>query len=282
MYDIAWSLRRLYCPTDKNSLVLDVGSGGNPYARANILLDAYKSTRERNWVQLKVDRFMILGFVEKLPFKDHAFDFVIASHVLEHSKNPCQFLSELQRVAKAGYIEVPDAFFERINPYKDHRLEITCRDNKLIIRKKPFWIVDENTVELYENRVKPFLVRKLFKANPFIFHVRYYWKEKIDYVIVNPEVNAEWEPINENIANTQRVRNAKYFLHEKILNLLRLLLSQNKKNRKLDIIKLLICPTCGFDSLLLSADSILCIKCKVVYPVNNNIIEMYSKEDINK
>lgn len=29
--------------------------------------------------------------------------------------------------AKAGYIEVPDAFMERINPL-DHRLEITVRD----------------------------------------------------------------------------------------------------------------------------------------------------------
>ena len=176
---IAWSLRRLHCPVGKNDLVLEVGSGGNPYARANILLDAYEETRERHWVPLKADRPMVLGFVEKLPFKDKSFDFVIASHVLEHSAQPEKFLAELQRVAKAGYIEVPDAFMERINPYTDHRLEITCREKKLIIKKKPKYVVEHDTVELYEDRVKPFLTQELIPKRPFAFHVRYYGKTKL-------------------------------------------------------------------------------------------------------
>ena len=49
---IAWALRRLHCPVDKAALVLEVGSGGNPYARANVLLDAYEETRERHWAPL--------------------------------------------------------------------------------------------------------------------------------------------------------------------------------------------------------------------------------------
>jgi SAM-dependent methyltransferase len=130
---IAWSLRRLHCPVDDSALVLEVGSGGNPYPRANVLLDAYEATRERHWVPLTVDRPTVLGFVEALPFRDQAFDFVIASHVLEHSADPARFLGELQRVAKAGYIEVPDAFMERVNPYHDHRLEITTREGRLVI-----------------------------------------------------------------------------------------------------------------------------------------------------
>ena len=120
---MAWALRRFHTPVDKQALVLEVGAGGNPYPRANVLLDAYEATRERHWAPLVADRPTVLGFVEKLPFKDHAFDFVIAAHVLEHSTDPEKFLAELQRVAKAGYIEVPDAFMERINPYKDHRLD---------------------------------------------------------------------------------------------------------------------------------------------------------------
>ena len=50
---IAWSLRRLHCPVDPEALVLEVGSGGNPYDRANVLLDAYEVTRQRHWVPLK-------------------------------------------------------------------------------------------------------------------------------------------------------------------------------------------------------------------------------------
>src|SRR5689334_3586449 len=78
----AWSLRRIHTPVDAGALVLEVGSGGNPYPRANVLLDAYEVTRERHWVPLKVDRPLVLGFVENLPFRDKVFDFVIASHVL--------------------------------------------------------------------------------------------------------------------------------------------------------------------------------------------------------
>src|SRR2546427_13131690 len=88
MESIAWALRRLHCPVSRNALVLEVGSGGNPYARSNVLLDAYEATRERHWVPLETDRPTVLGFVEDLPFKDKAFAFVIASHVLEHSSDP--------------------------------------------------------------------------------------------------------------------------------------------------------------------------------------------------
>ncbi|NUR53728.1 MAG: methyltransferase domain-containing protein, partial [Acidobacteria bacterium] len=85
---LAWGLRRLHCPVPRDALVLEVGSGGNPYARANVLLDAYPDTRERHWVPLTVDRPFVFGFLERLPFKDKAFDFVVASHVLEHSPEP--------------------------------------------------------------------------------------------------------------------------------------------------------------------------------------------------
>lgn len=135
LHKLRWSLRRLNVPISNADLVLEVGSGGNPYPRANVLLDAYEETRERHWEALVHDRPTVLSFGENLPFKDKSFDYVIAAHVLEHTPYPEKFLAELQRVAKAGYIETPDAFMERINPYKDHRLEVTVRDKGLVIRK---------------------------------------------------------------------------------------------------------------------------------------------------
>ena len=142
MDPIAWSLRRLYCPVSKTDLVLEVGSGGNPYWRANVLCDALWETSQRHFAKLIRDRPTVLAFTENLPFKDDSFDFVIASHVLEHSEDPGQFLEEIQRVGKAGYIEVPDALFERLSTYYMHRLEITDRDGTLIIRKKRDYIQD--------------------------------------------------------------------------------------------------------------------------------------------
>ena len=153
---LAWALRRMHCPIPDSALVLEVGLGGNPYCRANALLDAYESTWQRHWAPLVVDRPMVLGLAERLPFRDKAFDFVIASHVLEHSQRPEHFLGELRRVPRAGCIEVPDAFMERLNPYRDHRLEIT-------IRKKAAWMADPELVELYEARAKPLIARQLIR-----------------------------------------------------------------------------------------------------------------------
>jgi SAM-dependent methyltransferase len=214
----------------------------------------------------------VLGFVENLPFKDQAFDFVIAAHVLEHSTDPAKFLSELQRVAKAGYIEVPDAFMERINPYMDHRLEITCRDEKLIIRKKAGWRHDPEAVELYEDRVKPILTRDLIPRYPFQFHVRYYWDSRIDYVIVNPDTDAAWQapasghstPSNSFLASVRST----------VRDRLRQALSQNKRNASLDLLPMLRCTSCGESSLTRSTDALRCTTCATAYPVRNGVAAM--------
>jgi|GEM_PF-468244 uncharacterized protein YbaR (Trm112 family) len=279
---IAWSLRRLHCPVDKNDLVLEVGSGGNPYARANILLDAYEETRERHWVPLKSDRPMVLGFVEKLPFKDKSFDFVIASHVLEHSSQPEQFLAELQRVAKAGYIEVPDAFMERINPYTDHRLEITCREKKLIIKKKPRYVVEHDTVELYEDRVKPFLTQELIPKRPFAFHVRYYWKDTIDFTVINPDIDASWTATEAFSKSEAPVMSIKARLQNFMLNIARLVLSQSNRNKKIDLSNLLLCPSCGSTLLSKTLDRIKCNDCNTAYQLRQGIPTMFPYVSENK
>jgi len=273
---LAWSLRRLHCPVPAEALVLEVGSGGNPYPRANVLLDAYEDTRERHWVPLKADRPIVLGFVEKLPFRDKAFDFVIASHVLEHSADPAAFLGELQRVAKAGYIEVPDAFFERINPYPDHRLEITCRQGALVIRKKAKWKVEEETTELYEDRAKDFVALELIPKRPFAFHTRYYWEGRIDFKVLNPEVDASWpavasghEPPPPGLA--ARLRGG-------VLEALRGLLSQSGRNKRIDLPSLLLCPSCGGSPLSMKTAGVTCGKCGAAYPLKNGIPAMFAPE----
>jgi uncharacterized protein YbaR (Trm112 family)/SAM-dependent methyltransferase len=267
---IAWSLRRLHCPVSKDALVLEVGSGGNPYARADVLLDAYENTRERHWVPLKADRPTVLGFVERLPFRDKVFDFVIASHVLEHSADPEQFLVELQRVAKAGYIEVPDAFFERINPYRDHRLEITQRDGKLVIRKKPAQVVDRDLVELYEDRAKPYVTRQLFPRYPFAFHVRYYWHGKIDYVVVNPEADAAWVA-PENARDENPVPGLRQRVQGLVLGMLQTVGSGLHRRKQVDLMKLLRCPVCRSERLKAVENTIRCEGCNRIYPVRSNI-----------
>lgn len=96
-------------------------------------------------------------------------------------------------MAKAGYIEVPDAFMERINPYPDHRLEVTERHGELLIHRKGASVVDRDLVELYESRAKDWIAGWLIPHHPFAFHVRYYWCGTIRYRIEGPNVH-EPEP----------------------------------------------------------------------------------------
>ncbi len=277
LHSLAWSARRLYCPVKSKDLVLEVGSGGNPYFRSNVLLDAYEETRERHWVPLISDRPTVLGFVEHLPFRDKTFDFVIASHVLEHSHNPARFLDELQRIAKAGYIEVPDAFMERINPYRDHRLEITVRDGRLLIRKKPSWKIDSELVELYEAYVKPIMTREMMPTYPFNFHVRYYWEDNINYEVLNPEIDSSWPAPPEDVhqASLCGLRPLRQFLGRVSMKWIRAIFSQRHRNANMNLMEFLACPSCRSVELTMLDDRITCGGCGQTYSVRNSIPVMY-------
>jgi len=265
---LAWALRRLHCPVPTDALVLEVGSGGNPYARANVLLDAYEHTRERHWAPLVADRPTVLGFVENLPFRDGAFDFVIASHVLEHSRDPARFLAELARVARAGYIEVPDAFMERVNPYRDHRLEITQRDGRLLIRHKRHWRHDAQLIELYEHRAKRWIAGETIPRHPFDFHVRHYWQGRIEF-----EVLDAGQPFDDADGDTATPSHAApgAGLRAQLLQAARRMLSQNARNRRIDLTELLRCPSCGGGPLARRADQLACDPCGAMYPMRGEI-----------
>ena len=73
-------------------------------------------------------------------FKDNQFDFVIASHVIEHVKDVNTFIKELSRVSSKGYIELPtiledNLVFENKNDHIWHT-EFDDIGNKINISKK--------------------------------------------------------------------------------------------------------------------------------------------------
>ena len=56
---------------------------------------------------------LIVGDVTALPFQSGSFDYVYASHVLEHVDSPTSACREVMRVGHAGYIETPSPFLEQ-------------------------------------------------------------------------------------------------------------------------------------------------------------------------
>jgi len=88
--------------------VADIGSGCEPWPLANILVDKFPGATHHRPESLRTDgKLFIQADIGALPFEDRSLDFVIASHVLEHTEDPLIALAELQRVSSKGVAWVP-------------------------------------------------------------------------------------------------------------------------------------------------------------------------------
>lgn len=100
-------------PADR---VLDIGSGGNPFPYATVLVDRFlEASRHRYEPFVTAGKPLLIADIQHLPFRDKCFDFVYCSHLLEHVDSPVQACKEIMRVGKRGYVETPafgkDALF---------------------------------------------------------------------------------------------------------------------------------------------------------------------------
>ena len=106
---------------------------------------------------------------KKLPFKDKEFDFIIASHVIEHVDDISYFLNELTRIGKKGYIEVPTRLEDNLvfENKKAHLWHIVFDDvkNKIIISDKIQYfepIFSIGTIKKFNEYFRESLVIELF------------------------------------------------------------------------------------------------------------------------
>ena len=117
---------------------------------------------------------------KKLPFSDKEFNFVIASHVLEHVDNIEYFIKELERVANSGYIEVPTRLEDNLVDVneKAHIWWINFEDinNSLFITKRKQIIEPFLSVSTTQN------LRKFFRDS---LVTEIFWENKINYLISN-------------------------------------------------------------------------------------------------
>src|SRR3954447_10797842 len=116
------SLRRISASLEDTARVLDVGGWARPLNRADWVLDLMPHEsrgmlghdgegEERFGPDTWVTRDICAR--EPWPFEDGFFDFAVCSHTLEDVRDPVWVCAELQRVARAGYVEVPSRLEEQ-------------------------------------------------------------------------------------------------------------------------------------------------------------------------
>lgn len=142
------SRQRLLASLREADVVLDVGGGARPFERADWVIDvmSYGSRGLYGYTQdAAEERFTPDTWIQRdvcdrdpWPFADGQIDFAVCSHTLEDVRDPVWVCSELVRVARAGYIEVPSRLEEQSYGFQGpwagwahHRWLIDVEDDRL-------------------------------------------------------------------------------------------------------------------------------------------------------
>ena len=164
--------------------ILDIGCGYNANKFANVICD----------VQDLSNHYLNKKFIKlteiKLPFKNNEFDFVIASHVIEHVEDVEFFIKELERVSKKGYIELPTMLEDNLvfENRKDHlwHMDFDDVENTLLISKKLQYFEPILTVSSAKR------LNEIFRKSLVL---ELLWENSIDYKI-NKSIDVEFKKIS--------------------------------------------------------------------------------------
>jgi len=152
--------------------ILDIGCGYNASKFAKVICDVQDLSNHYQ------DKQFIRLTEKKLPFKDKEFDFVVASHVMEHVKDIDFFIKELERVSKKGYVELPTKLEDNLvfENKKDHLWHMDFDDvqSKLLISKK---------VQYFEPILTVSSIKKLNEVFRTSLVLELIWEDKINYIV---------------------------------------------------------------------------------------------------
>ena len=153
--------------------VLDIGCGYTAHKNATVICDIQDLSNFYN------DKNFVILDGNILPFKDNQFDFVIASHVIEHVKDVNTFIKELSRVSSKGYIELPTILEDNLvfENKKDHiwHMEFDDIENKLNISEKIQYLEPVITVSTSKK------FSKIFRQSLVL---ELYWEENIEFNLI--------------------------------------------------------------------------------------------------
>ena len=166
--------------SNPNWKVLDIGCGYSAHEKATTICDVQDlSLFYKNKKFVKLEKNI-------LPFEDKEFDFVIASHVIEHVSDVDTFINELERISSKGYIELPTILEDNLvfENKKDHLWHMEFDDiaKELIISKKVQYLEPILTV----STIKKF--SKIFRQSLIL---ELYWESKVEYKKIIKQVSLD-------------------------------------------------------------------------------------------
>ena len=152
--------------------ILDIGCGYNASKFAKVICDVQDLSNHYQ------DKKFIRLAEKKLPFKDKEFDFVVASHVMEHVEDIDFFIKELERVSKKGYIELPTMLEDNLvfENKKDHlwHMDFDDVENKILISKKIQYFEPVLTVSTSKK------LNEIFRTSLVLELI---WEDTINYIV---------------------------------------------------------------------------------------------------
>ena len=165
--------------------ILDIGCGYRAHHKASTIADVQDFSnyyKNKKFIQIKE---------KKLPFEDNEFDFVIASHVIEHVNDFQFFIKEIERISSKGYIELPTRLADNLvfENKTDHVWWFFFDDinNELIVSEK-------------KNLIDPFISVSMSKILEETFRdslvIELYWEKKIEYKINNKDLYIDFKKIS--------------------------------------------------------------------------------------
>jgi len=176
----------------KKDRVLEIGPGGLPHARSDVYLEKkfneIEAHQQRGFAKkTEIKKPIIYYNGGKFPFKDKEFDYVICSHVIEHvpKENLELFISEIQRVAKRGYIEFPNALYELIN-YQDVHLWLMNLRNETMLFLDKSQFKTNNLHKIYRDFFynSTANLEKLFEDYKYFFFCGFEWDNQLKFKII--------------------------------------------------------------------------------------------------
>lgn len=176
--------------------VLEIGPGSLPHPRSDIFLELEGMSKEETLKQrgfaekINLNKPVVYYDGRKFPFVDNEFDYIICSHVIEHApiESLDLFISEMQRVAKKGYIEFPMVFYEFINFQPVHVSFVNYRNDTILLmdknRFKSNYIHQIYRQMFYASKDDKYMYNSFSRYKEFYFG-GFEWKDKINYKIVD-------------------------------------------------------------------------------------------------